>query len=170
LRPANNNPGGFNTAGNMQPGGTAPANNSQMAQRQEEKKSEEKKTEGAVAAVEKEAGSKSDNKSDNKSSGGRTENREKVREAMTARAKELASDMSRAATLEAQTANQAVVLGLISYVPGFSAYQASQVPDSLGQAVARQYGRPSVDNRWAQRGLSVANDRLHQEMVNQQYK
>ena len=168
LRPANNNPG--NPIGNMQPGGTAPANNSQMAQRQEEKKSEEKKTEGAVAAVEKEAGGKSDTKPDNKPSGGRTENREKVREAMTARAKELASDMSRAATLEAQTANQAVVLGLISYVPGFSAYQASQVPDSLGQAVARQYGRPSVDNRWAQRGLSVANDRLHQEMVNQQYK
>jgi hypothetical protein len=138
------------------------------------KKSEEKTTEGAVAAVEKEAGgksdSKSDNKPDNKSSGGRTENREKVREAMTARAKELASDMSRAATLEAQTANQAVVLGLISFVPGFSAYQASQVPDSLGQAVARQYGRPAIDNRGAQRGLSVANDRLHQEMVNQQYK
>ena len=168
LRPANNNPG--NPIGNMQPGGTAPANNSQMAQRQEEKKSEEKKTEGAVAAVEKEAGGKSDTKPDNKPSGGRTENREKVREAMTARAKELASDMSRAATLEAQTANQAVVLGLISFVPGFSAYQASQVPDSLGQAVARQYGRPAIDNRGAQRGLSVANDRLHQEMVNQQYK
>jgi len=154
----------------LQPAGGAASNNSQTAQRQEEKKSEEKKTEGAVAAVEKEAGAKSDTKPDNKPSGGRTENREKVREAMTARAKELASDMSRAATLEAQTANQAVVLGLISYVPGFSAYQASQVPDSLGQAVARQYGRPSVDNRWAQRGLSVANDRLHQEMVNQQYK
>jgi hypothetical protein len=176
LRPANNALGSVNPVGNLQPGGggaPAPAAN-QMAQRQEERKSEEKKTDNAVAAVEKEVGSKSDNKSDsksdNKSGGGRPENREKVREAMTARAKELASDMSRAATLEAQTANQAVVLGLISYVPGFSAYQNSQVPDSLGQAVARQYGRATVDNRGAQRGLSVANDRLHQEMVNQQYK
>lgn len=168
LRPGNTNPG--NPIGNLQPAGGAASNNSQTAQRQEERKTEERKTEGAVAAVEKEAGAKSDTKPDNKSSGGRTENREKVREAMTARAKELASDMSRAATLEAQTANQAVVLGLISYVPGFSAYQTSQVPDSLGQAVARQYGRPAIDNRGAQRGLSVANDRLHQEMVNQQYK
>ena len=176
LRPANNAPGSVNPVGNLQPGGggaPAPAAN-QMAQRQEERKSEEKKTDNAVAAVEKEVGSKSDNKSDsksdNKSGGGRPENREKVREAMTARAKELASDMSRAATLEAQTANQAVVLGLIGYVPGFSAYQNSQVPDSLGQAVARQYGRAAVDNRGAQRGLSVANDRLHQRMVESQYK
>jgi hypothetical protein len=156
----------------MQPGApqaAPPPANNQMPQRQEERKIEERKTEGAVAAVEKEAGGKPDNKTDNKDVG-KPENREKVREAMVAKAKEIATDMSRATTIEAQTVNQAVVLGLISYVPGFSAYQNSNVPDTLGQAVARQYSRPNVDNRDAQRRMSQASDTSYRQMVESQYK
>jgi hypothetical protein len=156
----------------MQPGApqaAPPPANNQMPQRQEERKIEERKTEGAVAAVEKEAGGKPDNKTDNKDVG-KPENREKVREAMVAKAKEIATDMSRATTIEAQTVNQAVVLGLISYVPGFSAYQNSNVPDTLGQAVARQYSRPNVDNRDAQRRMSQTSDTSYRQMVESQYK
>ena len=119
-----------------------------------ERAAENKKTEGAVATVERRAGG----------------NATAARAAATEQAKELAKKAGEAATLEAQQATQGLVVGLMGYVPGFAAYQNAIVPDVLGAQVAKQYHKPTVDNRSAQRQLNGANDRLHREMVDQQYR
>jgi len=124
-----------------------------------EQKQEQKKTDNEIAKIEK----KSDSK-DSKS------NREKVKEAATEKAKELANEMSNATTIEAQAANQGVVLGLMNYNPGFSAYANAIIPDTGAIEMARQYNKPTVDNRRALRALSGASDRLHQQMVDEQYR
>jgi hypothetical protein len=115
---------------------------------------ETKKTDNAVASVERKAGG----------------NRENARAAATERAKELATEAGKAATLEAQAATQGLVVGLMGYVPGFNAYQNSIVPDTMANAVARQYHKPTIDNRNAQRRLSGASEVKWQEMVDSQYK
>jgi hypothetical protein len=131
---------------------------SQPAQKAEQKQ-EQKKTDNEIVKIEK----KSDSK-DSKS------NREKVKEAATEKAKELANEMSNAATIEAQTASQGLVLGLMNYNPGFSAYANAIIPDTGAVDMARQYNKPTVDNRRALRALSGASDRLHQQMVDEQYR
>jgi len=118
-----------------------------------EQKADAKKTEGAVASVEKKAGG----------------NATAARAAATEKAKELAKDIGRAATMEAQTATQGLLVGLIGYVPGFSAYQNSLVPDTMGATVAKQYYKATVDNRSAQRQLSGANEIRWKQIVDSQY-
>jgi len=125
----------------------------QASAQQQQRQTESKKTETAVAAVERRAGN----------------NAQAARTAATARAKELANEASRAATLEAQAANQGLIVGLIGFVPGFDAYQSAVVVDTLGATVARQYGRLPVDNRAVQRGLTARSDRTWQDMVDSQY-
>ena len=93
-----------------------------------------------------------------------------ARAAATEKAKELAKDIGRATTLEAQTATQGLLVGLIGFVPGFSAYQNSTVPDSMGASVAKQYYKATVDNRSAQRQLSGANETRWKQIVDSQYK
>lgn len=129
---------------------------------QTEKKQEQKKTDTEIAKIEKKSESK-DTKTSSKS-------KEEAKKEATEKAKELANDMSKAATLEAQAANQGVVLGLMNYVPGFSAYQNSIVPDINAITMNKQYNKNNVDNRRAMRQLSGASDRLHQEMVDGQYR
>ena len=119
-----------------------------------EQKADAKKTEGAVASVEKKAGG----------------NATAARAAATEKAKELAKDIGKATTLEAQTATQGLLVGLIGFVPGFSAYQNSTVPDSMGASVAKQYYKATVDNRSAQRQLSGANETRWKQIVDSQYK
>lgn len=121
---------------------------------QQERAAENKKTEGAVANVERRAGG----------------DREAAKKEATAQAKELANNMAKATTLEAQTATQGLVVGLIGFVPGFSAYQNAIIPDALGAAVSRQYSKPTVDNRSAQRQLSGSNEYRWREMVDSQYR
>jgi len=118
-----------------------------------EQKADAKKTDSAVASVEKKAGG----------------NAAAAKSAATEKAKELAKDVSRAATMEAQTATQGLLVGLIGYVPGFSAYQNSLVPDALGASVAKQYYKATVDNRSAQRQLSGANETRWKQIVDSQY-
>ena len=118
-----------------------------------EQKADAKKTEGAVASVEKKTGG----------------NATAARVAATEKAKELAKDIGRAATMEAQTATQGLLVGLIGYVPGFGAYQNSTVPDALGATVAKQYYKATVDNRSAQRQLSGANETRWKQIVDSQY-
>ena len=119
-----------------------------------EQRADAKKTEGAVASVEKKAGG----------------NATAARAAATEKAKELAKDIGRAATMEAQTATQGLLVGLIGYVPGFSAYQNSTVPDTMGATVAKQYYKATVDNRSAQRQLSGSNETRWKQIVDSQYK
>jgi hypothetical protein len=135
------------------PGSASQASAPPPAAVQQERAAENKKTEGAVASVERKAGG----------------DREAAKKEATAQAKELANSMSRAATLEAQVASQGLVVGLMNFVPGFSAYQNAIVPDVLGNQVARQYSKPTVDNRSAQRQLSGGNELRWREMVDSQY-
>jgi len=121
---------------------------------QAERAADTKKTEGAVATVEKKAGG----------------NAEAAKKEATERAKELSNNIAKAATLEAQQASQGLVVGLMNYVPGFTAYQNAIVPDVLGAAVARQYHKPTTDNRSAQRQLSGSNEYRWREMVDSQYR
>lgn len=123
-------------------------------EKQAEQKADAKKTDAAVASVEK------------KTSG----DPKAARAEAGAKAKEIAANIAKAATMEEQTAQQGLVVGLIGYVPGFSAYQNSIVPDALGAAVARQYHKPVIDNRAAQRRLSGANEYKWQQMVDSQYQ
>jgi hypothetical protein len=85
------------------------------------------------------------------------------------KAEEAVADAAAATTIEAQQAAQSLVLGLMGYNPAFSAYQNAIVPDTNAAVMARQYNQPTVDNRRALRGLSGASDRVHQDMVDQQY-
>ena len=86
------------------------------------------------------------------------------------RAKEVAAAAASAATLEAQAATQGLQIGLMAFVPGFYAYSAARIVDVNALAVQRQYGRQPVDNRSVLRQLSGASDRLHQDMVDQQWR
>lgn len=125
------------------------------AARAEEKQQDQKKTDGAVATVEKKSGG----------------NREAAKKEATAQAKELANNMSNAATIEQQKANQGLVVGLMNYVPGFSAYQNSIIPDAKLYSVEQAYKNQRViDNQRVLRQLNQASDRLHQEMVDEQYR
>ncbi len=121
---------------------------------QQERAADAKKTEGAVAGVERKAG-------------GNTAN---ARAAATEAAKELAKKAGEAATMESQTATQGLVVGLMGYVPGFASYQNATIPDALGAQVARQYHKPTVDNRSAQRQLSGSNEYRWKQMVDSQYR
>jgi hypothetical protein len=84
-------------------------------------------------------------------------------------AQEAAESSASATSIEAQQAAQNLVLGLMGYNPAFSAYQNAIVPDVNAAVMARQYNQPTVDNRRALRALSGASDRMHQDMVDQQY-
>jgi hypothetical protein len=88
-----------------------------------------------------------------------------------AQAQEVARQSAGARTFEAQTATQGVVVALMGFVPGFDSYGGGLV-DVNGLRMARLYvnGRPTVDNRAALRGLTGASDRLHSDMVDQQYQ
>lgn len=135
--------------------GTAPPPTPPPAARAEEKQQEQKKTDGAVASVEKKSGS----------------NRDAAKREATAQAKELANDMSKATTVEQQKANQGLVVGLMNYVPGFSAYQNSIIPDTKLYSVEQAYKNQRViDNQRVLRQMNQASDRLHQEMVDEQYR
>lgn len=114
---------------------------------------EQKKTDTAVGSIEK----KSTNSAD-------------ARKQAADKAKEVATAAGNAKSLEDQAATQGLLVGLIGYVPGFNAYQNSLIPDTNALAMVRQYGKPVVDNRSAQRRLTGASDSRWQEMVDSQYQ
>ena len=120
----------------------------------EEKVQEQKKTDNEVARVERKSGG----------------NQENARKEVAQKAKELAQNAGKANTMEGQVATQGLLVGLIGYVPGFAGYQQALIPDTNALELAMKYSKPVVDNRNAQRRLQGASDRLHQEMVDSQYR
>ena len=123
-------------------------------EKQQEKAQEQKKTDNEVAKVER------------KSEG----NQQNARKEIAQKAKELAQNVGKANTMESQVATQGLLVGLIGYVPGFAGYQQATVPDTNAMELAMKYSKPVVDNRNAQRRLQGASDRLHNEMVESQYR
>jgi membrane protein involved in colicin uptake len=141
---------------NTAPAPTTPAANPRSAERDaakaEAKAAEQKKTEQAVSrAIPRGATGTA------------------AAKAAAEKADEAAADSAAATTIEAQQAAQNLALGLMGFNPAFAAYQNAIVPDINAAVMARQYNQPTVDNRSALRQLSGASDRLHQDMVDQQY-
>lgn len=79
--------------------------------------------------------------------------------------------MDSAESMEQQVDLQNVVLGAMSFVPGFDAYGASFIPDGVGYKPFTVYdNQTNVDNTRMLRGLSGASDSLHKQMIDSQYK
>ena len=72
---------------------------------------------------------------------------------------------------DSQTQQQDAALAEMASVPGFDAYQNVQLPDAQFYQPRDIYrGVVIRDNARAQRALSQRSDRLHQEMINEQYR
>jgi hypothetical protein len=136
-----------NTGGAMS--GPAPAKETKQ-----EEKPQEKKTDSKMAALEKKSGG----------------NKEDVKKELGEKSKQLADEVGKAKSLEAQQAVQGQIVGVMNFVPGFSAYSNAMVPDINALKMAKQYEKPVVDNRSVQRQLSGASDAKWQTMVDSQYQ
>jgi hypothetical protein len=82
----------------------------------------------------------------------------------------VAGEMDTAENMEQQVELQNVVLGAMGFVAGFDAYGRVTLPDATGYAPFEIYsGQQNIDTP-AARGLLGRSDRLHQEMVDAQYR
>ena len=89
---------------------------------------------------------------------------------VTAAAGAAMKDADSAGSMEQQKQVQNVVIGAMSYVPGFDVYNVAlkDVPFYKSRAI---YGNQrTVDNRNASRGLFGATDVVHDKMVQQQFQ
>lgn len=134
--------------------------NSQAAVKSETK-SETKTTAKAETSTRQ---SQSDKKEDNKQSS------KEQKQTAIEKAKSELKKAETANSFEGQVAVQRNVIEAMSFVPGFSSYAQSNIPDVLGRQLQKQYGRDVVDNRNVGRRLFGGSDRLHEEMVNEQYR
>lgn len=85
--------------------------------------------------------------------------------------KNLAGQMGKVADMEAQKQVQNVVIAAMGFTPGFDAYGKALVPDGVGYKPFVVYnGQVNVDNKRLGWGLYGPSDRLHNDLVNLQYK
>lgn len=85
--------------------------------------------------------------------------------------KNLANEMGKAASMEAQKEIQNVVIQAMGFTPGFDAYGKTFVPDVIGYKPFTVYNNQiNVDNRRLGWGLYGPSDKLHNDLVNSQYK
>jgi hypothetical protein len=83
--------------------------------------------------------------------------------------RELAENIKSAVSLEQQRAAQGLIIGAMSFNPAFDAYRQSVLLDAAGYKSYAIYGNQrNIDNRNALR-MFGGTDRLHNEMVGQQY-
>lgn len=84
--------------------------------------------------------------------------------------KNLANEMGKASDLESQKQIQNAVIQAMGFTPGFDNYSKATLTDAPGYRPYSIYGgQRTIDNRNTAR-MFGGTDRLHQEMVNQQYK
>ena len=84
--------------------------------------------------------------------------------------KNLAATVGAAASLEQQVAVQNVVIAAMGFTPGFDAYGRVFVPDAIGYKPFVIYANQrNIDNP-AGRRFMTGSDRLHEEMVDEQYR
>ena len=82
----------------------------------------------------------------------------------------MSSQMDSAASMEQQAQLQNVVIGAMGFVAGFDAYGKTTIPDAAGYRPFVIYpGQRNIDTPAGRRLLS-GSDRLHQDMVDSQYK
>jgi hypothetical protein len=93
-----------------------------------------------------------------------------ARAAAIERAKEATDQLSSADSMEQQVEMQDAVIGAMGIVPGFDAYGRATLPDAAGYPPFEIYsGQQNIDTP-AARGLLGRSDRLHQEMIDEQYR
>ena len=133
----------------------------------------------------KDTSSKSENKSESKTetkSSSSTETKPSAREQIAAKRKEAAmqtavkagaeaaAKLDSATSMASQVAVQNVVIQAMGYMPGFNAY-SYVMPDGNGYKPFSIYkNQKNVDNRLVEGGLTVKSDRLHQQLIELQYK
>jgi hypothetical protein len=169
LTPSNSN--------SQSPSSTAgPAMPMAAASSKEDKKKEGAKTEVAPSGqgpATRSAGS-SDAGDKDKPKTARQEIQEKreaaAKEKAVEQGKQLANKMGEAATMEAQIAVQNVVIQAMGFTPGFDSYGRVMLPDTQGYRPFEIYpGQRNIDTPSGRR-LMTGSDRLHSEMIDQQYK
>jgi hypothetical protein len=99
---------------------------------------------------------------------------EAAREKAAAAAKQnpaaMSAQIDTAGSMEQQVELQSVVLGAMGFVAGFDTYSRSTIPDAVGYKPFDIYpGQRNIDSP-AARLLLVRSDRIHQDMVDSQYK
>lgn len=74
-------------------------------------------------------------------------------------------------TRDAQQVQQDTAIATMAEVPGFNNYQSAMIPDAQFYQSRDLYrGNVIRDNARAQRSLTQRSDRLHTEMINEQYR
>jgi hypothetical protein len=79
-------------------------------------------------------------------------------------------DSNNAGSMEQQKQIQNVVMGAMSYVPGFDAYNITLKDVAFYKPYSVYGNQKTIDNRTASRGLFGATDAVHNDMVNSQYQ
>ena len=141
----------------------------------EEKKKDEQKAEtssGGQGPMAKSSGP-SDGGDKDRPKTARQEIQEKREAAAKAKAveegKQLAGKMGDSVSMEQQIAVQNVVLQAMGFTPGFDVYNRAIMPDAVGYRTFEIYrGQRNIDTPSSRRLLS-GSDRLHTEMIDQQY-
>jgi len=156
---------------------TAPAPASVAAVAQTESKKEEKKEE--VAKKNENSNTSNTPSADTKPSDQPKSNREALQERRreaaqkeaVAKGKDLANEMGKASDMEAQKAVQNVVIQAMGFTPGFDVYNNARIPDVKQFYKPYQVygGQVNVDNKNISRRLMSGSDKLHQDMVDEQY-
>ena len=101
---------------------------------------------------------------------GDSKNDKKLKEEKEKKSRKKEENTAGMTEFEKQVAAQPKIIDSMSFVPGFSLYAQANVPDVLERQMKKLYGKDVVDNRNAGRRMFGGSDRLHEEMVNQQYK
>lgn len=101
---------------------------------------------------------------------GDSKNDKKLKEEKEKKSRKKEENTAGMTDFEKQVAAQPKIIDSMSFVPGFSLYAQANVPDVLERQMKKLYGKDVVDNRNAGRRMFGGSDRLHEEMVSQQYK
>jgi len=84
---------------------------------------------------------------------------------------EAVKESGQAKSMDAQVATQGLVIAAMGFTPGFDAYTTVVMRDvSFYRPYTIYPGQQTIDNRSASRGLFGSTDRLHNQLVDQQFQ
>ena len=92
------------------------------------------------------------------------------RQQAVAKGKEMQKDMEKAESFEQQKQVQNVVIGAMAYVPGFDVYNVALKDVAFYKPYSIYGNQKTIDNRRASRALFGATDKVHSDMVQEQYE
>ena len=154
----------------LTPSGTQNVSSQAITSPQQTTEKSETKTSSSQSQQSSQRTTARNERTESKSEANESKSNSEVKQAREKKAKEEMRKAEQATSFEGQVAVQANVISAMSFVPGFSSYAQSNIPDILEKQIKKQYGKDVIDNRQAGRRLFGAADRLHQEMVDGQYK